>query len=93
MSSAAMLWVATVAAYLASAAAFTATPALALHGRSLPLVQQSPKRAGLMKLAMQEEVLSLPPRKKPVCAQKRVPDVGQGRTRRHCVASCSKRCF
>ena len=32
-----------------------ATPALVLHGRSLHLVSQAPKRAGLMKLAMQEE--------------------------------------
>ena len=70
MSSSAMLWVATITACLASAAAFTATPALALHGRSLPLVQHSPKRAGLMKLAMQEEVPSLRRRAKSLFARR-----------------------
>lgn len=89
-----MLWVATIVACLASAGAFTATPALVLHGRSLHLVSQAPKRAGLMKLAMQEEVPSLRLRAKSVlAAQKRVQDVGQGRRRRHCVTSGSKHCF
>ena len=50
------LCVAVLAACLAGSAAFTAAPALALHGVGRPLAARAPQRAGLVRLAMQEEV-------------------------------------